>query len=54
MGKKTRVRPRDGHAEHVCKISGSIFQKQRRRLDFLCVNMSKIRGTLFPSNDLVM
>ena len=23
-GQKTEVRPRDGHVEHVCKISGSI------------------------------
>ena len=32
--KKTEARPRDGHLEHVCKISASISQKRRGHLTF--------------------
>ena len=32
--KKTGVRPRDGHVEHVCKKSGSISQKRHGHLAF--------------------
>ena len=32
--KITRVRPREGHVAHVCKISASISQKRRGHLDF--------------------
>ena len=31
------VRPRDGHVEHLCKISGSISQTRRGHLNFWCV-----------------
>ena len=36
--KKKRVRPQDGHVEHVCKLLGSIYQKRRGHLAFVRKN----------------
>ena len=36
-----RVRPRDGHVERVCKISGSYLLKTAWTSGLLCVKMSE-------------